>query len=74
VASAVGGLPGLLEDGRGVTVPPGDAAALATALIDAAERTWDRQLLRATAEEFAVERAADRYVELYSSMMSKEAK
>lgn len=69
VASAVGGLPGLLEGGRGITVPRGDASVLASALVDAVQREWDQTLLHETAAGFAVERAADRYVALYRSLL-----
>ncbi|MEU2199118.1 glycosyltransferase family 4 protein [Isoptericola sp. NPDC019482] len=57
VSSAVGELPGALEHGRaGVLVPPGDAAALADALVALAHDGDRRAALGARAREVAVER------------------
>ncbi|MCK9795257.1 glycosyltransferase family 4 protein [Isoptericola sp. 4D.3] len=57
VASAVGELPDALEHGAaGVLVPPGDAAALADALVDLAHDPARRESLGARAREVAVER------------------
>jgi glycosyltransferase involved in cell wall biosynthesis len=52
VATAVGGAPDVLEDGRsGVLVPPGDAAALARALAAVlADPAWARALGEAARE------------------------
>ena len=42
VASRVGGIPDLVEDGvNGLLVPPGDPGALAAALVSALDRDWD---------------------------------
>jgi len=57
VASAVGELPDTLEHGRaGVLVPPGDAGALADALVALAHDAERRAALGARAREVAVER------------------
>jgi len=47
VASRVGGVPEIIEDGtNGLCVPPSDAGALASALLLAMERQWDEDRLR----------------------------
>lgn len=71
VATAVGGLPTLLEGGRGITVAPGDADALMNGILDAAGRDWDQGLLRETAEGFAVEKAVASYLKIYSSLADR---
>lgn len=60
-----GGVAELLADGRyGTLVAVGDAAALASAIIDALDRPPPRAMLRARADEFSVARAAERYLEV----------
>lgn len=73
VASAVGGLPGLLEGGRGLVVPPGDPRALADALLACLGTGWTHHALREVAEGFAVQRAAEAYVSLYRSVINGKA-
>ena len=48
VAASVGGVPELLHDGNGVMVPPADPPALAAAIANALQRSWDPVALRAT--------------------------
>ena len=77
VATAVGGVPELIEDGvTGVVVPPGDATSLAGALErllrDAALRTKMGDAARQRAErEFSRRRQVSRLVNLWSSVVSE---
>ncbi|HET7789913.1 MAG TPA: glycosyltransferase family 4 protein [Gemmatimonadales bacterium] len=75
VASAVGELPAVLDDGRaGLVVPPGDARALAEgigALLadpDRARRLGGAARERACAE-YTVERMVERYARLYGALV-----
>ena len=53
VASHVGGVPEIVQDGvNGLLVPPGNVAALATALRTALARTWDRSILLGSVKRF----------------------
>ncbi len=72
VASAVGGLPGLLDLGCGITVTPDDPQKLSDALLQACARDWDENLLIATAAEFAVERAVAGYLDIYRCALVSE--
>ncbi len=75
IASAVGGLPEIVVDGEtGIVVPPGDAEALAEAIVrlagdlDAAAEMGRRARERALAE-FPPERSAARIEELYAGVL-----
>ncbi|MCI5137693.1 MAG: glycosyltransferase, partial [Candidatus Electrothrix sp. AR1] len=55
----------ILEDGRyGCLVPVGDKVALATAMREALAKEPDRELLKARASEFSVERIGQQYLEV----------
>jgi len=79
IATAVGGLPELVESGlSGLLVPPGDAAALTTALRriyeDSALRgALGANSLRRAEERFDISVAAREYTKLYESLVSKRA-
>lgn len=79
VASAVGGLPEMLDDGAGIIVPPGDAAALAQA-IDAllrdpvaAAELGRRGRLRLE-QNFTREHLARATVDLYTDALRRAAR
>jgi glycosyltransferase involved in cell wall biosynthesis len=73
VASAVGGTPALLDDGRcGLLVPPNDVSALTAALLTVlADRDRRHQLAAAARTRavtvYAEDRVVDRYVALYEA-------
>ncbi len=77
VASAVGGLPEIVEDGRtGLLVAPGDAQALARALVELAGDPERREQMGADARgralaEFSLDRCADRIDELYRAVIGR---
>ncbi|HEX9780861.1 MAG TPA: glycosyltransferase [bacterium] len=79
VASRVGGVPELIEDGRtGLLVPPGDAGALERALEALANDAGQRARLGATAQQsvdarFSAERMVSQLVDLYNDLMSPAA-
>ncbi|MFC1641566.1 glycosyltransferase [Myxococcota bacterium] len=50
VATAVGGVPELLEDKRGILVPAEDPDALSLGLAEALDRTWDANAIRQSVE------------------------
>jgi glycogen synthase len=72
VASRVGGIPDVVEDGEtGLLVPPGDVAALAAALDELVGDPRRRELLcaaaRRRAEEYSWPQLASRVAELYEA-------
>jgi glycosyltransferase involved in cell wall biosynthesis len=77
VGSAVGGLPELVVDGEtGLLVPPGDAAALAEALVELARSPERARAMGAggrsrAVEEFSAERCADRIDALYREALAR---
>lgn len=75
VAARAGALPELVRDGEsGITVPPGDAAALAGAVLRLARDPQLRRRLgegaRAVAAEHEAGRVLSRVVELYDRVVS----
>ena len=80
IASAVGGLPEIVDDGRtGTLVPPGDTAAIAAAIVDLAsqpERTaaMGRAARERALREFSLERCADQIDEHYRSALARRAR
>jgi glycosyltransferase involved in cell wall biosynthesis len=76
VASTVGGIPELLDDGCGVLVNPDDADQLATALIDVIGNPLMRATLGANAlqrihDHFDVDVVSRRFDELYRDVVSR---
>jgi len=75
VASATGGIPEAVVDGRdGLLVPPGDVGALAGALQTLLENPEKRRELASAAHarahrEFTVQVMADRYLEIYQRLV-----
>ncbi len=76
IASAVGGLPEIVDDGRtGLLVPAGDSAALGEAIADLAADRVRAAVLGAAGrtralEEFSQERCTDRIEELYRAALA----
>ena len=73
VASAVGGIPEQVQD-AGVLVPPGDEAALASAILRLISNYADyvtkaQARARAVKQEYSVETMIDRHLELYESIL-----
>lgn len=64
VATAVGGIPEQIDEGRtGFLVPPADAAAMAMRIVEALDVETNRRMSGAAAEEAAKRFALERYVE-----------
>lgn len=79
VASQVGGVPEILDHGGGVMVPPGDAPALAAAMLELIEDPDRRgELGRAGREvvrdRFSIESVADRTIELFERIAHRKGK
>lgn len=76
VATAVGGLPDIIEDGRtGLLVAPRDPPALATALIDLLTDPVKRERFAAAAaermDEYTMDAAAQRFATLYETLATE---
>lgn len=61
VASRVGGVPEILGERTGILVPPEDPPALAAALRDALDRSWDAESLRGSVEFLSWDAIGRRY-------------
>ena len=77
IGSNVGGIPEIVRDGiTGLLVEPGDARALAGGIEELAGNRERREEMsancrRVAVQEYALEIQAERYVELYSSLVQK---
>jgi glycosyltransferase involved in cell wall biosynthesis len=74
VASAVGGIPEILDTGGGLLVPPGDVDALAGALLRLVKdrslrERLGRQGRRSVEQRFALGRLVDQHEELYRRLL-----
>jgi glycosyltransferase involved in cell wall biosynthesis len=65
VASRTGALTTLITAARGLTVAPGDARPLGTALVAALQRSWDNAAIAASVREDSWARAAAAYLRVY---------
>ncbi|MDQ2759227.1 MAG: glycosyltransferase, partial [Actinomycetota bacterium] len=79
VATAVGGLLDIIEDGRtGLLVPPRDPAALAAALVSLLTDPVRRDRLATAAadrwEEFTIEAAVRRFARLYETLAAESGR
>ena len=79
VATAVGGLPDIVDDGRtGILVPPRNPTALADALIsllgDSARRERIASAAAERLEEFTIEAAASRFATLYETLADESSR
>jgi len=71
VGSAVGGMGELVHGPElGFLVPPGDAAALAEALLRALRTPWDRERIRTEADGYDLGRIAVRYLDVYREVIA----
>ncbi|MGD2113890.1 MAG: glycosyltransferase [Acidobacteriota bacterium] len=74
VATRVSGVPDCVVDGEtGRLVPPGEAGPLAEAMLEALERpgearAWGEAARRRVEERFSMDRAAERWAELYEEV------
>lgn len=72
VATAVGGVPEVVQDGWGVLVPPGDAGSLADALASILDRLgiYDSEAIgRAARQRFSYDAVGARLAEVYRSAL-----
>lgn len=66
VATRVGAVPDLVNEGSGILVPPADARSLARAISEAMSRTWSPERIRARVQDMSWESAAARYADIFS--------
>ncbi len=66
VASRVGAIPDLVDEASGILVPPADPGALSRAVRAGIDGTWDPGRISSKVRDMTWERAAARYVEVFS--------
>ncbi len=77
IATAVGGIPEIVEDGKtGVLIPPNDPKTLAQAIVKLAKDPTLRESMgeegqKRAIEQFDIKRTARQYEELYINLLEK---
>lgn len=71
VATRVGGIPEIVSDATGLLVPPRDPEALAEALAQAIDRTWDPEAQRASVQYLSWNAVGDTYRDLLDEVMKE---
>lgn len=61
----------VINDKLGILVEPRDPEALAQAILQALEREWDHEYIRAYAQQFTWEKIAEQVVGVYEEVMGK---
>lgn len=74
VASRVGALPGMIQPATGLLVEPGDAGALARALITALGAVWSDEAISASVRDGSWQRAAREYLRVYGDALRNTAR
>lgn len=78
IASDTGGIPEVIHGGCGVLVPPGDAGALARAIVDLLENEGKRRALaekgRERARYYDITRTIDGTLGIYCSILGEESR
>jgi len=70
VTTENGGALDIINPQNGILIPPNDPEKLGRAVIEALEKPWDKNAIRASAEKFDWTRIVAKYKELYASVTS----
>jgi glycosyltransferase involved in cell wall biosynthesis len=75
IASAAGGIPEVVEDGKtGFLAPPGDVVTMAARALQLLENPAEHERMKRTAAaralEFSADRVVPRYEELYEEVLA----
>lgn len=74
VGTDVGGVPEIVtSEAYGLLCEPGDPDVLADRILEGLEKEWDRERIRAYAEQFTWENVAERIADIYRDVLADEA-
>jgi len=71
-ASAVGGIPEIVNDGNGMLFEPGDEVEIEKKLIDALAKEWRPVELRSSVSKYTWSNIAHRYCRIYEQILSSK--
>ena len=71
VASNIGGIPELIEEGEGALVEPGDPEALHEAIKKELVKSMDREKIKISAKRFSLERYQEKFLGLVGTLRPK---
>ena len=69
LGTKVGGIPEVIKEGTGILIEPGKAEALASAIMEALEREWDRNSIAQYGSQFYWDKIALKYMEVYQRIL-----